>query len=112
MFGIDFGADCNVALASVFLDPLIAYCVAYCQYSCGLTNHTGMLWSVCDTLTDEGAPAGSNVNRTSSPGGTGGTSENDRASLHSMWPAMLWELRSLSIDFRPEVMRSKLWSRL
>lgn len=68
-----------------------------------------MLWSVCDTFADGTAEASSSsVESRRKPErsslGLGGAAQPARPSLHSMWPAMLSELRSLALDFRPEVM--------
>lgn len=62
----------------------------------------GMLWTVCDTFADTtAAPKAVETpgkkKPPSSPLGPG------RPSLRSMWPTMLFELRSLAVDFRPEV---------
>ncbi|CAN0471087.1 unnamed protein product, partial [Ectocarpus sp. 8 AP-2014] len=65
----------------------------------------GMLWTVCDTFAD--ATASGNPAAPAAPGGnkdilppSGNTA---RPSLRSLWPTMLFQLRSLSVDFRPEL---------
>lgn len=61
-----------------------------------------MLWSVCDSFADEGVkPQG--TSSSSSLSSSSASHAQEHPFLHSMWPAMLFELRSISIDFRPEV---------
>ncbi len=81
----------------------------------------GMLWTVCDTFADatdatasppaEGSGSGSGSG-SSSPGeeqdgrcspAAAAAAEPVRSSLHSMWPTMLFQLRRLAVDFRPEL---------
>lgn len=62
----------------------------------------GMLWTVCDTFADTTAAPKAVGN----PGNKMSPSpllDPGRPSLRSMWPTMLFELRSLAVDFRPEV---------
>lgn len=77
----------------------------------------GMLWTVCDTFADATAtsPGGSPrpgkqkegclpSSRPPSPSlGVDKAPVPVRPSLHSMWPTMLLQLRSLAVDFRPEL---------
>lgn len=74
----------------------------------------GMLWTVCDTFADATAasPGGSprsgrqeeGRSRSSHhPPPTSSVAAKARPSLHSMWPTMLFQLRSLAVDFRPEL---------
>ncbi|CAN0430973.1 unnamed protein product, partial [Ectocarpus fasciculatus] len=87
----------------------------------------GMLWTVCDTFADATATAsGKNpvpaagdddkdVPPPPPPALSGPSSSSSarkyssssarkaRPSLHSMWPTMLFQLRSLAVDFRPEL---------
>ncbi|CAM9312609.1 unnamed protein product, partial [Laminaria digitata] len=62
----------------------------------------GMLWTVCDTFADTTAAPKAVGN----PGNKMPPSpplDPGRPSLRSMWPTMLFELRSLAVDFRPEL---------
>lgn len=76
-----------------------------------------MLWSVCDTFADAtvhapDAETRGKLERSSAASRAGRrvvTEPGDaRLSLHAIWPAMLFELRSLAVDFRPEVMRASI----
>lgn len=77
-----------------------------------------MLWSVCDTFADatvhasgvetgksdlSSATSGAVAKATVVGKGVDDGEEEARPSLRSMWPAMLFELQSLAVDFRPEV---------
>lgn len=68
----------------------------------------GMLWTVCDTFSDATSKhvVGQGTDRAVSP-----SIHEDRPALHSMWPTMLFELRSLAVDFRPEVGNNLLFTR-
>lgn len=55
---------------------------------------------MCDTFAD--------ANADGNPGTGSSGDVQGRPSLHSVWPTMLFELRSLAADFRPEV-RSRRW---
>lgn len=82
----------------------------------------GMLWTVCDTFADDGTsstagagpgeppprpspppppPSSSPSPSSSSP--PSAAAEPARSSLRSMWPTMLFQLRRLAVDFRPEL---------
>ena len=67
-----------------------------------------MLWTVCDTFADatpnlvtsEGTR---NDNDDDDDDDDTPANHEDRHSLQSLWASMLLELRSLAVDFRPEV---------
>lgn len=78
----------------------------------------GMLWTVCDTFADDATTATTNPEGGSPSPGKAESSPSSpppsppslvvkappaRPSLHSMWPTMLFQLRSLAVDFRPEL---------
>lgn len=59
----------------------------------------GMLWTVCDTFADATSNHGDQgTGKAVSP-----PIQENRPALHSIWPTMLFELRRLAVDFRPEV---------
>ena len=80
----------------------------------------GMLWTVCDTFADDTSwvgpgepspppPPPANEDRppasssSSSSPSSAAAAEPARSSLRSMWPTMLFQLRKLAVDFRPEL---------
>lgn len=59
-----------------------------------------MLWTVCDAFADA---TSHHVGHQGTDKAVSPPIQDDRPALHSMWPTMLFELRSLAVDFRPEV---------
>lgn len=63
----------------------------------------GMLWTVCDTFADDTSSAGPGETPPPPPSAPPAAAKPARSPIHSLWPTMLFQLRRLAVDFRPEL---------